>query len=85
MPGLIGVVSEQALVDQTPNLDAMVRALHSEERYRVDQYCDPYLAIARVSLGVTNPEPQPIWNEAHSLCILMEGEIFAYDDLKRDL
>jgi asparagine synthase (glutamine-hydrolysing) len=43
-----------------------------------DRWNDSNLAIARVHHGIVNPEPQPVFNEDRSLCIVMSGEVFDY-------
>lgn len=56
-----------------------------EQWYRVDRYISSPFNIARVHLGIFNPEPQPIFNEDRSLCIFMEGKVYGYDQDKRRL
>ena len=51
----------------------------------IDKWHDSYFAISRVHHGVTNPEPQPIFNEDKSLFIVMEGEVFDYEERKSKL
>jgi asparagine synthase (glutamine-hydrolysing) len=41
--------------------------------------------MARVHLGIFNPEPQPIFNEDKSLFIFMDGKIYDYDKEKGEL
>jgi asparagine synthase (glutamine-hydrolysing) len=48
-------------------------------------YTDDSAAFGRVSLGILDPETQPIWNEDKTLCIVMEGEIYDYDGEKQRL
>jgi asparagine synthase (glutamine-hydrolysing) len=36
-------------------------------------------------LGIFNPEPQPIFNQDKTLFIMMEGEIYDYQDMKQEL
>jgi len=85
MPGLIGVVSSQAADAVRDRLVEMARALRHHEWYQVHAYHADGIGLGRVSLGILNPEPQPIWNEDRSLCIIMEGEVYDYAQEKRDL
>jgi asparagine synthase (glutamine-hydrolysing) len=85
MPGLIGVIGEVASETQDRLLDNMAQALKHEDWYKVHLYSDEGVGLGRVSVGVLNPEPQPIWNEDHTLCIVMEGEVYDYGDEKRRL
>ena len=83
MPGLLGIVSENALDEQL--LNRMTNSLNYEEFYRVDKYIGSYFGCTRVHLGIFSPEPQPIFNEDESLCIFMEGKIYDYLDPKKEL
>ena len=78
MPGLVGMVSENAVDEQL--LDRMVNSIKHEESYVVDKYISSYFACARVHLGIFNPELQPIFNEDKSLCIFMDGKIYDYEE-----
>jgi asparagine synthase (glutamine-hydrolysing) len=46
---------------------------------RTEYWNDDFLSISRVHHGVTSPEPQPLFNENHSIGIVIYGEIFNYD------
>ncbi len=83
MPGLVGVVSE--LVRDGQLLDRMVGSVKHEEWYRTDRYVEPPFSVARVHLGIFNPQPQPVFNEDRSLCLFMEGRVYGYDEEKRRL
>lgn len=93
MPGLIGFVNggthgePVAASGRDPHtlLSQMARALEPEERFKVDSYADDGVGLGRVSLGILNPQPQPIWNQAKTLCLVMEGELFDTAALKQDL
>ena len=39
------------------------------------------LGLGRVTLGIFNPDPQPVWNPAKTRCIFFEGELFEHDRL----
>jgi asparagine synthase (glutamine-hydrolysing) len=77
MPGIIGVIP---LSLDNELLEHMISSIRHEEWYRIDKYFDPFFGIARVHLGIFNPEPQPIFNEDKSLCIFMDGKIYDYDE-----
>ena len=84
MPGIVGIVSEDAVDEQL--LDRMVDPLKHEEFYRLDNsFISSHFGIARVHLGVFNPEPQPIFNEDKSLCIFMDGKIYDYGEQLNEL
>jgi asparagine synthase (glutamine-hydrolysing) len=83
MPGLVGLISDDVRDKQL--LDRMTNSIKHEEWYKVDRYIGPPFNIARVHLGIFNPEPQPIFNEDGTLCIFMEGKVYGYDDEKKRL
>jgi len=85
MPGLFGIVGPQGRLKLQELAEAMSQALRHKESYQVDLHTDDSVALGRVSLGILNPESQPIWNEDETLCIVMEGEIFDYDSEKQSL
>jgi asparagine synthase (glutamine-hydrolysing) len=78
MPGLVGIISENALDEQF--LDRMVCSIKHDENYRVNKYSNSFFGIARIHLGIFNPEPQPIFNEDKSLCIFMDGKVYGYGE-----
>ena len=83
MPGLVGIISENGIDKQL--LNRMVDSLKHKEFHRVDRYIDSHLGVARVHLGIFNPEPQPIFNEDNSLCIFMDGKTYDYEEQLNEL
>jgi len=66
-------------------LQSMAESIKHEDWHLVNIYSAPFCGIARVHLGIFNPEPQPIFNEDENLLIFMDGKIYDYEDKKRDL
>ncbi len=86
MPGLAGIFNaDGSETDMGQLLNRMCLAMRHESWYKEDTLIGDRLALARIGLGILNPEPQPIFNENKSLCIMMDGEIFDYQDLKQEL
>jgi asparagine synthase (glutamine-hydrolysing) len=83
MPGLVGFIGDASPEESRTLIESMAATLHPEPRFRKDLYTTDGVGLGRVSLGLVNSEPQPIWNEDRSICIFMEGEIFDYHDLKK--
>jgi asparagine synthase (glutamine-hydrolysing) len=83
MPGLVGFIGDTSPEESRTLIESMAAALHPEPRFRRDLYATQGIGLGRVSLGLVNSAPQPIWNEDQSICIVMEGEIFGYQDLKK--
>ena len=77
MPGIVGITPSNS---DNELLERMISSIRHEEWYRIDKYHDSLFGIARVHLGIFNPEPQPIFNEDKSLCIFMDGKIYDSDE-----
>lgn len=85
MPGLVGFVGSYSPEQAMQLIASMAKALHPGDGYKVDLYYDENIGLGKVGLGITDPGPQPIWNEDQSLCLLMEGEIFDCGEWKQRL
>jgi asparagine synthase (glutamine-hydrolysing) len=85
MPGLVGFVKDQNRERLGFNLESMARALDSEARFHSHLFEGDGFGLGRVSLEILNREPQPIWDEAHSCCVLMEGEFYDRSPLRQAL
>lgn len=82
MPGIVGIVSGKAIDENL--LDQMVNSIKYENFYRVDKYINSNIGIARIHLGIFNPEAQPIFNENGSLFIIFDGKIYDYrEEMKK--
>jgi asparagine synthase (glutamine-hydrolysing) len=84
MPGLFGFVNEIDEVKAKARLKQMAYLLEPEERFQADFHVEAGIALGRVSLGILNPQPQPMWNHDRSVCIFMEGEQFNRESLERE-
>lgn len=87
MSGLVGIYSKSIL--KSSNHDKLIEQMANEITYRtsdkVEKWNDRTIIMARVTHGVVNSEPQPIFNESNRLCIFMEGEVFDYNKEKQYL
>ena len=85
MPGLIGFAGEFDRDHSETLLADMAQAIKHKDWYQVDLHSGDGFGLGRVHLGFLNPEPQPIWNEDQTLCLVMEGEVYDYQALKQQL
>jgi asparagine synthase (glutamine-hydrolysing) len=83
MPGLTGIIWNK--IADEPLLDKMANSIKHEEWHRVDKYSDSFFGGARVSLGIFNPEPQPIFNEDKTICVFMYGKVYDYEKQANEL
>ncbi|MFX0198878.1 MAG: hypothetical protein ACFFCW_22385, partial [Candidatus Hodarchaeota archaeon] len=87
MPGLAGVIDLRQRVNAPKLLRRLVKRMTHQDWYRIDTSTSSggLAAFSRVSLGIMNPEPQPITNRDGTKSILMDGEIYAPSSLKKEL
>lgn len=83
MPGICGIAQEN--FGQPQLIESMANSIKHEDWHRTDMYVSSFFGMARVHLGIFNPEPQPIFNEDRSLCIFMDGKIYDYEEEKKEL
>lgn len=85
MAGLTGIYRIRGEEGESGLFSRMCDSItHSEGMLR-QTFEDEQLSVGRVSLGILNPEEQPIYNEDRSALIVMEGEVFGYEELKSEL
>src|SRR3989304_4400144 len=82
MVGLFGFVGKEDRLEAQEFLSQMARASEPEKQFLVDLYRNHDFGIGRMHLGIINEAQQPIWNEDNTLCVMMEGEIYGYEDTK---
>ncbi len=51
-----------------------------EKWYNVEQFDQKPTALGRASPGIIDPYPQPVFSQDKSLCLVMYGEIYDYQD-----
>lgn len=80
MPGIAGVVD----LRPGPNLEAeigrMLSPMAHREWYKVEQFHQKPVALGRASPGIIDRNPQPVFSQDKSLCLVMYGEIYDYQD-----
>jgi len=82
MPGIVVVIDPEC---NESLIREMASSITHEEWQKTDLYVKPPIALARVHLGILNPEQQPIFNEDESTFILMDGEVYNYETEKKEL
>src|SRR5262245_15734621 len=87
MPGICGLASKFPLGEDHVALAAMIRRMKHQPWYAEHRHLDRAagLALGSVSLGFVNPADQPAWNEDGSLLAVMAGEVYDYQQRRRDL
>lgn len=82
MPGIVVIIDPEC--DESL-IRSMASSITHEEWQKTDLYVKPPIALARVHLGILNPEQQPIFNEDGSAFIFMDGEVYNYETEKEEL
>lgn len=86
---LVGIVGILKKIENNLNIEVllnrMCNALKHERWRKIDNFFEDTIGLGRVYLGFVNPEPQPIFNEDKSILIMMEGEIFDYQNVMNEL
>lgn len=87
MPGIFGIVSNAPRMKLAAESAEMSQRLKHHAWYREEQYLDPSnrLALGRVSLGFVNAAVQPVASEDGSLIVVMEGEVYDFEEQWRAL
>lgn len=88
MVGLFGIFQRSGESAKEANeriLKRMLLAMNPEPGYLVDTFCDEHTAIGRAGLGVLNRSPQPLCDSGKRYFLFMDGQIFAYEALKKQL
>jgi asparagine synthase (glutamine-hydrolysing) len=87
MPGIFGMVGRRPGAAGAALFEEMAARLKHHAWYRTSRYIDEAagLALGRMALGFINPAAQPAFNEDRSLLAVMDGELYDYDDQRREL
>jgi|GEM_PF-3119867 len=85
MVGIAGAVGLDHDEDLTDLINRMVEHHSISGEEQTDYWSGGRLSIARTHLGVTETEPQPIFGEDRSACIVMTGNVFNAADHRESL
>jgi asparagine synthase (glutamine-hydrolysing) len=80
MTGLIAVFDAKG---SNVSLGGLIAQLPTHAS-RSEQWHDSFCAMARLHHGVLETTPQPAFNDAESLCLFLDGEIYASPDGRDD-
>jgi asparagine synthase (glutamine-hydrolysing) len=85
MPGIVGFLGSPPGGNEKRHLTAMMQALEPDNGYQRDVFFAPRVGLGRVTLGIFNPQNQPVWNVDRTRCIFFEGELFETERLSQKL
>lgn len=85
MPGLVGFYYNEPHSENGLSLEEMARRLELDARFQRDLYSDETGGLGRVHLRLINPQPQPVWNDDHTVGLVMEGEFYETAALREEI
>lgn len=85
MPGIFGIINSKNKIDSMDLINNMRDILRYDESYKDYLFISDHCVLGSITPAYFNAIIQPVYNEDKSLCLIMEGEIFNSDDLKRNL
>jgi asparagine synthase (glutamine-hydrolysing) len=85
MPGIVGFIGTPGDVSADRHLAAMLSALEPGSEFQRDTYCANQAGLGRVTLGIFNSQPQPVWNREKTRCLVLEGELYEQERLQTAL
>lgn len=80
MPGIAGIIDLEGKYELEEKITKMLNRMRHEPWYRVEHFQQKPAAFGRASLGIIDPYPQPVFNQDRSLCLIMCGEVYHYQD-----
>ena len=81
MSGVFGVVDPDSAVLLDQRLRDMGRVMTHRDWYVVEHYVDTqaHMGVGRIGIGIFNPKPQPVWNQEHTVAVVMAGEFYSVE------
>lgn len=85
MPGLVGFVKNISAEQSHTLLTTMAQSLESAPRFHTELHAGDGFGVGRVTLGIINARPQPLWNADRTRCVVMEGELYNAAEMRQRL
>lgn len=85
MPGIVGFVRPLSRNDSSSLMARLARGLEADPRFKAEIHAEEGFGLGRISLGILQPQPQPVWSEDGNLGLVMEGEFFGREELAKKL
>jgi asparagine synthase (glutamine-hydrolysing) len=87
MTGVFGIVDREHRMNLSKTAHDMASAL-SHYPWFVTEYTtddEQAVVLGRVGIGIFNQETQPLWNSNHTIALVMAGEFYYQDSLRKDI
>jgi asparagine synthase (glutamine-hydrolysing) len=76
MSGIFGIVDVENPERIPPLLENMASAMSHKEWFVVESQACQIAGLGRIGIGIFNTLPQPVWNEAHTIALVIAGEFY---------
>ncbi len=87
MVGLVGIVTASVKndIDIEKLLSQMCDVVKHDDKHKIESHIKNNVGLGRVHAYIFNPSPQPIFNENRTISIVMDGEVYNYQNMKNEL
>lgn len=85
MPGIFGIIDLKDKIRSYDLADRMRRILKHDNSYKDYMHFFDHCIMGGSTPNYYNAITKPVFNEDKSICLVMQGEIFNSDELKREL
>lgn len=78
MSGVFGLGDPQRHLDVSLLAEKMAASMRHREWFVAESFVDPVgnVTIGRLGIGIFNKKPQPVWNAARTVALVMTGEFY---------
>lgn len=85
MSGVYGIASRSDAMDIEKVASNMAAAMKHEDWYIIEQAIDwqERVVLGRLGIGIFNKNPQPLWNAARTVALVLAGEFYRYEGQER--
>ncbi|HLF25333.1 MAG TPA: asparagine synthase-related protein [Anaerolineae bacterium] len=85
MSGVFGIADPRRRIAARPLADQIAVSLSHRDWYVAEHTVaeEHNVALGRIGIGIFNATPQPVWNAAHTIALVMAGEIYNRDALRQ--
>jgi len=83
MTKICGIIKNKEDFIRTKSLiKSMNNSMKHKKWHKTNEFYNSYVGLGHISIQKINIEPQPVWNENKTKCIIMSGKIFDYNKSK---
>jgi len=86
MSGVFGIIAPDGPVDFARHLARMGQVMAHREWNVVESFVAPDdgVGLGRIGIGIFNRQSQPVWNTSRTMALVMAGEFYGTEQLRRE-